>query len=162
MKKDLVNYSASPLRRLFEVGRFSDIFNEFDKLWDSWDIDVKTFSDLQPKSVFPKVNVSETDDSYEVEIALAGFDKSDISLELKDNSLLVKADKKEDISEEDKDKKFLMREISSRSFRRVLNLPKKVLCDDIDCSHKDGVIRCVLKKDKPISPDDTITKIDIK
>ena len=162
MKKDLVNYSASPLRRLFEIGRFGDIFDEFDKLWNSLDIDVKTFSDLQPKSIFPKVNVAETDDTYEVEVALAGFDKEDICMEIKDNALFIKADKKEEVSDEDSDKKFLMREISSRSFRRVLNIPKKVLYDDIDCSHKDGVLKCILKKEKIALPEDNTVKIDIK
>lgn len=162
MKKDLTLYSGSPMRRLFEISRFGDIFDEFDKLWKHWDLDMKTFADMQPKSAFPKVNVSETDSEYEVEVALAGFDKEDISMELKDNCLCIMADKKEEVSDEDSEKKYLMKEISSRSFRRALNFPAKIMTDDIECSHKDGVIKCILKKDKPEEIEDNTIKIDIK
>lgn len=162
-KKDLVVWPGSQVSRMMNLNRFSDIFAEFDKLFRGWDLDMKSFSDMQPKASFPKINVAETDEAFEVEVALAGFDKDDISMELKDNCLCIMADKKEEISEEYSDKKYLMREISSRSFRRAINLPKKVLSDDIECVHKDGVIKCVLKKEAPLpAPEDNIIKIDIK
>jgi HSP20 family protein len=162
-KKDLTLYSGSPVSRLNQLSRFSDIFDEFDRLWNSWNLPMRAFSDLQPKTAFPKINVAETDDSFEVEVALAGFDKEDINMELKDNCLCIMADKKEEVSKEDKSRNYLMKEISSRSFRRALNLPKKVVTDEITCTHKDGVITCVLKKEQPkvIEDSDTI-KIDIK
>jgi HSP20 family protein len=159
MKKDLIIKPGSRMSRLFGINRFSDIFDEFDKLWETWDLDMRSFMDLQPKSNFPKINVTENETTYEVEIALAGFDKDDISIELKDNSLFIKANKKEENTEEDK--KYLMKEISSRSFRRVLSLPKKVLLDDIKCTHKNGVIECVLTKEQHIEEDDGSIKIDI-
>jgi HSP20 family protein len=163
-KKDLVSYSSSPLRRMFEASRFGDMFDgaarELDRIWNDWDLDVRTFADMQPRAKFPKINVAETDDSYEIEVALAGFDKEDISMEIKDNCLLVKADKQEEISDEFENKKYLMREISSRSFRRVINLQKKINTDSIECTHKDGIIKCVLKKDIVKVEGDTI-KIEI-
>lgn len=155
-KKDLTLYSGSPVSRLFELGRFSDIFSEFDKMFKSWDIDMRAFADLQPKAAFPKINVLEKDDSFEVEVALAGFDKDDIVLELKDNCLCIRADKKEEVSEEDANTKYLMREISSRSFRRVLNLPSKVEVDNIECVHKDGVVKCILKKEPKIQQEEAV------
>lgn len=160
-KKDLTLYSGSPMRRLFEISRFGDIAAEFDRLFNHWDLDMKTFTDMQPKATFPKVNVAETEDKYEVEVALAGFDKEDISMELRDNCLCIKADKKEEVSDEDSEKKYLMKEISSRSFRRALNFPSKIMTDDIECNHKDGVIKCILKKEKPVEIADDTIKIDI-
>ena len=157
--KDLTVFTGSPLSRLMDFRRFDDMFKGFDDAFKHWDLDMKTFTEMQPKGSFPKVNVAETDEAYEVEVALAGFDKEDISMELKDNCLCIKADKKEEISNEDK--KYLMREISSRSFRRALNLPSKVMTDDIKCTHKDGVITCVLKKEPPVIEQDDIVKIDI-
>lgn len=158
-KKDLTLWSGSPLSRLNTVSRFGDMFREFDNLFRNWDLDMRAFTDLQPKAGFPKINVAETDESFEVEVALAGFDKEDISMELKENCLCIKADKKEEVSEEDK--KYIMKEISSRSFRRALNLPVKVMTDDIKCSHKDGIITCTLKKEAPALPEDDTIKIDI-
>lgn len=160
-KKDLTLYSSSPLRRMMEVSRLGDILDEFDKLWNCWDGDVKAFVDMQTKSAFPKVNVVETDNAYEVDVALAGFDKEDISMELKENCLCIKADKKEDSREESSDKKYLMREISSRSFRRVLNFPKKVLTDNIECSFDGGVVKCTLLK-KELPKTEEAVQIDIK
>lgn len=143
------------LSRFFGASRFEDIFDNF---WKDWTLDMRAFADLQPKSSFPKINVVETDEEYEVEIALAGFDKDDLSLELKDNCLLIKADKKEE--SEDKDKKFLMREISSRSFRRMLKFPVKVDSDKIDCSFENGIVNCIIGKED-IEKDDLVKiKID--
>jgi len=161
-KKDLAIYSGSPLSELFKVRRFSDITKRFDDLWKNWDYDMQVFMDLQPKTIFPKVNVAETSTSYEVEVALAGFEKEDINIELKDNCLYIMADRKEDSSSEDMDKKYLMREISSRSFRRVLNLPKKVVENDIDCFFKDGTLKCLLKKEEEVKAKNDSIKILIK
>jgi HSP20 family protein len=144
------------------LGRFVDSINkEFDRICRDMDFSTKAFSDMQPRSRFPKINVSETEENYELEIALAGFNKEDISLELKDNSVFIKAEKQEEKSEEGPDKKYLMKEISSRSFRRVVNLPKKVITDGIKCSHKDGIISCVLKKEPEVKPEEDTIKIDI-
>jgi HSP20 family molecular chaperone IbpA len=159
-KKDLTIWSGSPVSRLLKASRFGDMFREFDEAFRNWDLDMKTFTDLQPKATFPKINVAETDETYEVEIATAGFDQEDVSLELKDNCLCVKADKQEEVTDEGK--KYLMKEISSRSFRRALNLPSKVMTDGIECTHKDGVIKCVLKKEAPVAIEDGTVKIDIR
>jgi len=162
-KKDLIRRPGSPMSRLFQLDCFSDQIQEMvDSLWNRWDVDMKMFADMQPKSKFPKVNIAENDDEYEVEIALAGFNKEDIELELKENCLFIKANKKEEISEEGIQKRYLMKEISSRSFRRALNFPTKVLTDNIECSHRDGVIVCILKKDKPVLSEDDTIKINIR
>lgn len=160
-ERSLAPYSGSLVNRMRDINSLSDLFDEFDNLWKSWDIGMRSFVDMQPKSAFPKVNLAETDESYEVEVALAGFDKEDINLELKDNCLLIKADKQEEKSDEGSDKRYLMKEISSRSFRRAFQLPKKVMTDAIECSHKDGVIRCVLKKEVEKIPEKDTIKIDI-
>lgn len=166
-KKDLTLYSSSPLRRLFGVSRFSDIFEEFDNVLKSWNLDMKTFTDLQPKSNFPKLNVWENDSEYRIEIALAGFDKEDVSIELQDNCLCIKADKAfkaiEDRNPEESVGEYghyLLQEISNRSFRRMLNLPIKVKTDEISCKYENGIVECVLKKQVKIDSSN-IVKIDI-
>jgi HSP20 family molecular chaperone IbpA len=159
-KKDLI---LTPSKRgLKSLSRFGDrFFDEFDRIFGDWDLDMRTFVDMQPKAAFPKVNVSETEDQYEVEVALAGFNKEDISMELKDNCLCIKADKKEEVSEEDASKKYLMKEISSRSFRRALNFKDKVETEDIDCTFKEGIVKCILNKKKPEIKEDDTVKIEI-
>ncbi len=159
-KKDIMIRPGS-MSGLSIFGRFDNFFEEmykrFDEVWQDWDVDTKLFTDLQPKSSMPKINVYETDDSYEVKIAVADFDKEDLELELKDNVLLIKGNKKENY--ESDDKKCLVREISSRSFRRVINFTKEVDVDNIKCDYENGIVNCVIgkkeaeEKDKPVKID---------
>jgi HSP20 family protein len=157
--KDLTIRDSYPLGSFFNFGRFNDWF--VDRSWNDWSISTDIFEALQPKVSFPKVNVFETEKDYSVEIAVAGFDKDDVNLELKDNCLLIKSDKKEETCEED-DKKCLMREVSYRSFRRVVRFPSDIDTNSVDCNYKDGIIKCVIgKKDPEVNKDEPI-KIDIK
>lgn len=143
------------LSRFFGKGRFEDIFDSF---WKDLSLDMRAFVDLQPKGSFPKVNVVETDEEYEVEIALAGFDKDQLALELKDNCLLIKTDKKEE--SESTDRKYLMKEISSRSFRRMLKFPAKVDPKNIDCNFENGIVTCKIGKVHAECGDPIQIKID--
>ena len=162
MTKDVTLYSRLPLRGLFEVNRFNDIFDEFDRIWKDWTLDTRSFADIQPKSSFPKVNVIETKSAYEVDIALAGFSKEDISLELKEGCLLIKADKKQEECSEGSGRKCLMKEISYRSFRRSLIFPKEIEADKIDCTYKNGIVKCILSKKKEDLEKPDAVVIDIK
>jgi len=153
-EKGLMTLRPDSLSRLFH-SRFDDFFDNF---WKDFSIDASAFANLQPKSSFPKINVVETDTDYEVEIALAGFDKDDLSLEIKDNCLLIKADKKEESKNEDK--RYLMKEISSRSFRRMVKFPIKIDTDKIDCSFENGIVNCTIGKEDVEKDDLVKIKID--
>lgn len=165
MTKDLAKQQSS-LGRLFGANRFNNLFEDLnammDYAWNDFNLDINAFNELQPKASFPKINVSETDDSYEVEIAISGFDKDDLSLEFKDSCLFVKADKNSESSEEDSNKKYLKREISNRSFRRVVKFPNKIDSSNIK-SHFDSahcLVVCELPKLSEVSPE--IVKIEIE
>lgn len=140
-----VGFFSAPAMRRFRNefdSLFTDLFQEL--LNDNRD--VISFEDIQPKVSFPKINVSETDDSYSVEIAIAGFNKEDVKLELKDNCLIMSADKKEESSDEDSS--YLRKEISSRSFRRVVKFVDKI--ESASADYRDGLINVNLKKKEKI------------
>jgi len=126
-----------------------DLFEDFlGGFFDDNRFSVSVFNDMQSKASFPKINVSETDDKYDVEIAVAGFDKDDVKLELKDNALTISADKKEENGEKDEDKRYLRQEISYRSFCRAVKFPCKVDADTADAEYKDGIINFKVNKEK--------------
>jgi HSP20 family protein len=160
-KKDLVA-SSGPKGGLAALNRFNDLFedlwNRYDTYWKNWDLDMSVFDQLQPKTSFPKINLYEKDNEYEIKIAVADFNKDDVELELKDNTLLVKGESKEDNEECGK---CLCREISSRSFRRAVRFPKEIDAEKINCSYKDGVISCIIGKKEVAEEDDGIVKIKI-
>lgn len=135
---------------------FADSNNIFDLLWNNNNLTTQIFDDIQPKGTFPKINVSETDKAYDVEIAVAGFNKDDIELELKDNTFYVKGE----VKNEEEDKKYLRREISYRSFRRAVRFPEKIDPDAVTCDFENGIIKCTVGK--KVVVEDSPVKITIK
>jgi HSP20 family protein len=168
-RKDLTirQNPGSRLSRMFDFGRFHDMIDNWEEAfwndvapWGWWTADV--FKQIQPgssKTSFPKVNVLDKEDSYLVEIAVAGFEKDDVSLELKDNCLFISAEKEEEV--EDEKGSYVMKEIASRSFRRVVRLPKEVDQRKIECNYKDGVVKCFIGKKGVDKQEEKPLKIEI-
>jgi HSP20 family protein len=143
--------------------RFHDAFGDvFGKFWNDFPhfYEMKLFEDIQPfKSNFPAVDIWETDSDYHIDIAIAGFNKDEVQLELKENALLISAESNSECSNEGV--KCLKKEIARRSFRRAVRFPEKVDTEKIECSYKDGVINCHIGKVVPEKPEDTSVKIKI-
>jgi HSP20 family protein len=155
-ENSLVTRESHPVGGFFGSSRFMDLINEMNSLaTELWgDFKDPMFSSYQSSSKFPKVNVSENDTSYTVDIAVAGFTKDDVNLELKDNCLLIKADKKEeDVSD---DTKALLREVSYRSFQRAIQFPSEVDPTNVTCNYENGMVKCVLNKKLAGDPEDTV------
>lgn len=165
-KKDLVvRNSTAPTGSDYFVSRFHDAVDDiFGRFWGDFPrFDMKLFDEIQPmRSNFPAVDVYSTDEDYQVEIAVAGFNKDDIELELKDNTLLIKADSSSECEDSDEKGKCLRKEIARRSFRRAVRFPEKVDSEKIDCSYKDGIIHCAIGKVVPDEVEDGTVKIEIQ
>lgn len=106
-------------------------FPRFDAMWD--------VQQLQPA-----MDLSERADAYIVKMELPGLDKSDISIEVKDNVLTVAAKHKE--SSEKKDEKTLIQERSLKAFRREVMLPGGVAAEQVAAEYKDGVLTITVPK----------------
>jgi len=147
--KDLVRRRmAGPLGRSIAAGRFPDIFSEFnrmfDNFWNDHNWEARIFEEIQPKGRFPKVDVRSLADKYVVDIAAAGFDKDDIDLELRDNCLLIRAEKS--MEDEETEGDYIYREIARRSFSRVVRFPEKINMDEVDCKYENGIVTCSIGK----------------
>jgi HSP20 family protein len=138
--------------------------DDMDEMFESFFADVfktpamKVFEDVQTGASFPKINVSETDTAYGVDVAVAGFEKGDVNLELKDNTLFISADKK--IEKEEEEKNYIRKEISSKSFRRAVRFPCEVT-EDVSATYKDGIINIEIQKAVESEKEEGI-KIDIE
>jgi len=156
--KDLVKMTDSLTGGFPDWDRFDKFFDRFaDNFTENFFTNFPT-SVGQPKASFPKINAWEDESSYHVEAALAGFDKDDVELEFKDNSLYLKVEKQKD---EGKPGKYTIREISYRSASRGIQFAKPVDVNKISSTFKNGVLKVDLgKEDIPEKPDSV--KIDIK
>lgn len=93
----------------------------------------------------PTTDVYTKDDNLTVEAHLPNFEQSDINIQVEDGALVISAERHE--KEEDKDKKYVVRESSSSFYRRIA-LPKRADADKIDARLDDGVLKVVV----PLTP----------
>ena len=112
----------------------------FDQLADM--VDRVLTSDVQTSS-YPPYNIEKIDkDAYLISVAVAGFSEADLSVEVKENSLIISAGK----SDEEK-KKYLHRGIASRSFKQQFQLADHVRVTG--ANHSDGMLHIELKREVP-------------
>ena len=92
----------------------------------------------------------ETDKAFEVSVDLPGIKPDDVKLEIKDGSLWVTGEKKEE--KEEKGKTFHRVERRTGMFRRIFQLPVDVMEDKVDARFADGVLTVVLPKAEKVPP----------
>jgi HSP20 family protein len=106
----------------------------------------------------PNMDLSEKADAYHVTMDLPGMDKSGISVEVKDNVLTVKAERKQEFTKKDGGK-VLMQERSSGFMSRALMLAKPVNASKVTADYKDGVLKITLPKEHA---DQAPQKVEVK
>ena len=94
----------------------------YDKMFDT----LSRYVDNNVSSTgFPPYNIrKEGDYHYVIEMALAGFSKEDIEVEVADGTLSVRSDKKDDVADN------LYRGISFRKFNRKFTLSDDIVVND--------------------------------
>ncbi|HZL11365.1 MAG TPA: Hsp20/alpha crystallin family protein [Prolixibacteraceae bacterium] len=108
----------------------------------------------------PAVNIYETNDKFEIEIAAPGLEKEDFKIELKDDYLMVYSEKKE--NKEGKGKgKVLRTEFRYSSFQRSFAVPKDIDTTAINASHKNGILTIELPK-RVEQKDSSLRQIEIQ
>ncbi len=92
----------------------------------------------------PALNIKETDDHFEIELAAPGFAKKDFEVTIEDGCLNVSAEKSS--SEEEKEENYTRREFSYNAFERSLQLPESVKEEAIKAKYNDGILSFRLAK----------------
>lgn len=125
-------YDFAPLYRA-TVG-FDQIANLMDR--------VLTTEGSQPS--YPPYNIEKLeDDSYRISIAVAGFSDADLSVETRENALIVSARK----ADEDEARSYLHRGIATRAFERRFHLADHVHVTG--AAHVDGMLNIDLMREVP-------------
>jgi HSP20 family protein len=107
----------------------------------------------------PSVNITETDKSYQVELAAPGIDKKDFNLNVENDRLTISYEHKEENEEKNDEKKFLRREFKSTSFSKSFTLPEHVNADKISAAYQNGVLQVTIPKEKEKSKLSRLIKI---
>ena len=114
----------------------------FDSLFDHFNNTLE-YTVKQPTS-YPPYNINKVDDlNYQIEMALAGFNKKDIEIKSADSQLTIKS-----VENDDKDEKeTLHRGISKRKFSRTFTLAEDIKVNGAKL--KDGMLLVDLEKIVP-------------
>jgi len=96
------------------------------------------------------LNVSETEDAYELEASLPGVKPEDVEITLTNNTLTISGATQAE--EEKEDKTFHMRERRYGSFVRSLTLPSAINPDAVEAHFENGVLRLRVPKAEEAKP----------
>ena len=124
--------------RPISVG-FDNIFDHFEKMFDD---DVFRV----PQVNYPPYNIVKTGTyTYDIEVALAGYSKKDISVEYADGVLNIKSIKEE--KSDDKKDGVIHKGFAKRYFSKSFTIADDVKIEDAEL--KDGLLKIYLMKIVP-------------
>jgi HSP20 family protein len=154
------------LKSLIPVGRqrgltstdnpFLSLQNEIDRLFDNFSRGFPTLGNGMSNVTLPTMDVAETDKDIEITAELPGLEEKDVQINVADNVLTIRGEKKAE--KEQKDKNYRLVERSYGSFERSLELPDGVNVDAIKASIDKGVLKVVVPKPAPAQ----VKKVEVK
>src|SRR6185503_2425935 len=92
----------------------------------------------------PKVDIVEEDNCFKLQAELPGMKKSDIQLEIKDQTLVLRGERK--FTNEEKRENYQRIERAYGTFSRGFALPSNIDTQSIDAKYEDGVLQVTLNK----------------
>lgn len=112
--------------------------------WNNWNSSRMS----EVNGSMPKMNVTETDEEYELRLCVPGLCKEDLNLSVDaDNNLVIEMVQKEEKKEHDKkERRWLRREFSEMQFKQLLSLPEGVKKEQISAKVEHGILTIVLPK----------------
>jgi HSP20 family protein len=116
---------------------------------DLFDWSNRNYSDTN--TTLPSVNIKESADGFEVEMAAPGFTKDDFKIEL-NHDLLTISSGKEIANEKTEDQQFTLREFSYQSFNRSFTLPNSADSEKIRAKYENGILRVLIPKKEEAKP----------
>lgn len=102
----------------------------------------------------PTTDVYEKNGNLVVEAHLPNYDRDDVDIQIDGDNLIISAERHE--KEEDKDKKYIIRE-SSSNFYRTISLPERANKDEISADMVDGKLVVTI----PMTPLPEVRKVAI-
>ena len=120
---------------------FDNVFDHFERMFDE---DFTSFN----APTFPFYNiVKQGKNKFAIELALAGYSKDDIEVNLEDGVLSIKSKKEEKTDEKDEDGEIIHKGIAKRYFSKSFTI-----ADDVEVKGaelKDGLLRVSLERIVP-------------
>lgn len=105
---------------------------------------------IAPSTWAPAVDILETPDSIVMKAELPGLKKEDIDIQVRDNTLTLRGERRFD--KEEKQENYLRIERAYGSFHRAFTLPTTIQQERIRAVFRDGVLELMLPKAEEAKP----------
>lgn len=123
------------MRNLMLKTSFPSLFDDF---WPALRYD----DFIVKKSNSPLVNVSESEQKFNLEVSLPGYSKDEINIDVENGMITISSEKKE----ENNSNKWNRKEFYYSSFKRSFSLPDGVDVNSVEASFKDGILNIGIPK----------------
>lgn len=139
------------------IRRNNNLFPEFPSVFDSFlgrDLfDYENGTVNAPGTNVPAVNVKETEDGFDVEVAAPGFNKKDFQIEVNNNLMTISSTKEVSNEEKGENGRYTRKEFSYTSFKRSFTLPENVVnTEKIEARYDNGILRVSVPKREEAKP----------
>lgn len=119
-------------------------------------VDREALSLAQDKWIKPTLDIAASEKEYTISVELPGVDEKDVLLELSDDTLIIKGEKKQE--KESREQNYYRMERSYGSFQRILSLPEDAEQDRIEATYKQGILTITIpRKVRPAAKAKQIT-----
>lgn len=155
------------LKSLIPVGRdrnvqrrdfhpFASLQREVERLFEDFGRGLPALGAFGSHDLMPVMDVLETEKDIEITAELPGLEEKDVQINVADNVLTIRGEKKAE--KEEKDKNYRLVERSYGAFARTLELPAGVDAEAIRATIAKGVLKVVVPKPAPAQS----KKVEIK
>ncbi len=103
----------------------------------------------QPSAPAFKVDISEDEKGFHIDAELPGIAKENVTLNVEDDVLTIKAEKK--VETEENKKNYHRIERSTGSFSRSFNLGEMIDQESISADFSNGILHVILPKAAPVN-----------
>ncbi|MDQ7249883.1 Hsp20/alpha crystallin family protein [Dongia sedimenti] len=164
--KSLMPFARSnvPSRGGYDVDPFTAMRRDMDRFFDDMMKGFGSSSNGLPVAftgaAAPRIDVKETETGLEVSAELPGVDEKDVEVELQDDVLTIRGEKKIEKEEGDKEKGYHLMERSYGSFARSITLPFEADSEKVSADFSKGVLKVVIPR--PATAVAKTKKIEVK
>ena len=139
----------SLIKRNDLVPSWSNLFDDFlNNNWSDWTN--RHYSDTN--TTLPSVNIKETEENFEVEMAAPGMEKDDFKVEVNNGYLPISSEKKSETKTEDKNGRYTKQEFRYESFTRSFTLPDSADLEKIAAKYEKGILTISIPKREETKP----------
>lgn len=141
----------NPVREISSaMSKMNEFLSDFDKTLYN-----------ESTAFYPAVDISDDERNIYLNLDMPGLSKEDVQIKIKENNVLViKGEKKQESTAEDKERNYIRMERHFGEFSRYFTLPDNVNTEKIDAKFDKGVLSITIEKKEPEKPNEKLIEIN--